>query len=238
MRPAHATPSCSSLATHTSTRDRQMVIFETRLFDLAQRVQSVPLTHNSVPLPLLHAHESSGLTFIKPSRRKYSIHFSGSCTNPLRQAIPDWLAAIDDARAHKCDEKLDQGRWQDEVASSNFTLVPSGTYPSTFMIFEALRLGVARLNAASPSCHTHEASLLCRLDSGGALLDLHVRIPSPLPQRIQVHWQLQRPEQQPSGLRGDVDESNSRRAPRMDHGPRRPRCLALWHSQSPDRRRH
>ena len=126
-----------------------MVIFETRLFDLAQRVQSVPLAHNSVPLPLLHANVTRELPFVDPSLRKYSVHFSGSCTNQLRRMIPDWLVGIGGARLHKCDVKLKRERWEDEVASSNFTIVPSGTYPSTFMIYEALRLGAAHLTSLS-----------------------------------------------------------------------------------------
>ena len=119
-----------------------MIVFDTRLFDLAERAQGVPITHNSVPLPLLH-NAPPDMRFVWPARRNFSIHFAGSCTNSVRERIPGWLAEVNNSRVYTCGnkEKLDQSRWAYEVANSNFTLTASGTFPPTFMIYEAMQLG-------------------------------------------------------------------------------------------------
>ena len=131
-----------------------MIVFETRLFDLAEHVQGVPITRNTVPLPLLHA-ALPDIRFVLPARRNFSIHFAGSCTNSVRERIPEWLAEVNNSRVSTCSrttQNLDQSRWASEVSNSNFTLAASGTFPPTFMIYEAMQLGslpVVLFNAAS-----------------------------------------------------------------------------------------
>lgn len=118
----------------------QMVVFDTRLFDLAERLQHVPVMHNSVPLPLLHRDQPAP-HLRAPKMRRFHVSFSGDCTNPMRSSIARWLKDVPRARVHACGRKIAVHQWWQEVANSNFTVAPSGTFPPTFMLYEAMLLG-------------------------------------------------------------------------------------------------
>lgn len=63
---------------------------------------------------------------------------------PTRDAfkhIARWLKDVPRARVHACGRKIAVHQWWQEVANSNFTVAPSGTFPATFMLYEAMLLG-------------------------------------------------------------------------------------------------
>lgn len=111
----------------------QMIVFDTRLFDLAAHLQRIPVTHNSVPLPLLH-RDQPALRLMPPRRRKFRVSFSGDCTNALRANVHAALHGFGPSRVRPCGTKVPVKQWAQEVANSNFTLAPSGTFPPTFMM--------------------------------------------------------------------------------------------------------
>ena len=131
-----------------------MIVFDTRLFDLAAHLQRIPVTHNSVPLPLLH-RDQPALRLMPPRRRKFRVSFSGDCTNALRANVHAALHGFGPSRVRPCGTKVPVKQWAQEVANSNFTLAPSGTFPPTFMMYEAMLLGSIPVFVFSPANYTH-----------------------------------------------------------------------------------